>query len=78
MEELQQIELAEPFDFTKGCRTMKIAATEWINPYVYGSLLFDLKNDPGQEHPIVDAEVEKRMIERMINLPELMRTHHAN
>ena len=66
--ELQEIELAEPFDFSKNCRMMKIAGGPWINPYIYGSLLFDLQRDPGQEHLIVDAEVEKRMIGLMVDL----------
>ncbi|MCP4752771.1 MAG: sulfatase [Proteobacteria bacterium] len=66
--ELQEIELAEPFTFTKGCRTMKIQARPWINPYIYGSLLFDLENDPGQENPLVDEEVEKRMIALLVDL----------
>jgi hypothetical protein len=39
-----------------------------VNPYVYGSLLFDLKNDPHQEHPMADAHIEKRMIELMVDL----------
>ena len=68
VDELQEIELAEPFDFSKNCRMLKIAGGPWINPYIYGSLLFDLQNDPGQEHPIVDAEIEKRMIGLMVDL----------
>ncbi len=68
VDELQEIELAEPFDFSKNCRTMKIAGGLPINPYIYGSLLFDLRSDPGQEHPIVDAEIEKRMIGLMVGL----------
>jgi len=31
-------------------------------------LLFDLQNDPGQENPIVDENVERRMIELMVAL----------
>lgn len=68
VEELQQIELAEPFAFTKGCKTIKVAAGVRVNPYVYGSLLFDLKSDPHQEHPMADARIEKRMIGLMIDL----------
>jgi arylsulfatase A-like enzyme len=72
--ELQSIELAEPFTFTKGCRTMKIAAAPLINPYIYGSLLFDLEKDPQQENPISDPEIEKRMIGMMV---ELMKENDA-
>jgi arylsulfatase A-like enzyme len=68
VKELQQMELAPAFDFTKGCQSMRIPASGRVNSYVYGSLLFDLKNDPDQERPIVDAEIEKRMIELMVSL----------
>jgi len=66
--ELQDIQLREPFSFTRGCRTMKLGASPMINPYIYGSLLFDLEQDPGQEHPLKDAETEKRMIQLMVDL----------
>ncbi len=66
--ELQDIELAAPFSFTKGCKTMRIEARALINPYIYGSLLFDLDNDPHQERPIKDSEIEKRMIRLMVDL----------
>jgi hypothetical protein len=66
--EMQHVELAEPFSFTKGCRTMKIPAGARLNPYMYGTLLFDLQNDPGQEHPLVDEAVERRMISLMVAL----------
>ena len=66
--ELQSLELAEPFPFTKGCRTLKIPARPMINPYIYGSLLFDLETDPRQENPINNPEIEKRMIGMMVDL----------
>jgi len=66
--ELQEVELAEPFSFTQGCRTMKIESRSNVNPYVYGSMLFDLESDPQQETPIVDEEIEKRMMKLMVEL----------
>jgi hypothetical protein len=73
--ELQNIDLNDPFPFTKGCRTMKIDARGAnVNPYVYGSLLFDLEKDPAQENPIKDPEIEKRMVRLMINL---MKKNHS-
>jgi arylsulfatase A-like enzyme len=66
--ELQDIHLSEPFRFTKGCRTMKIAGRAWINAHAFGSLLFDIKNDPKQENPITDSEIEAHMIEHMTRL----------
>ena len=44
---------------------MRTTSRNWINPYIYGSYLFDLQNDPLQEHPIFDSEIEKRMIKLM-------------
>ncbi len=75
--ELQDLELAEPFDFTKGCKTLKIPAQGSLgslNPYVWGSLLFDLEKDPVQENSIVDEEIELRLLNEMV---ELMRQTDA-
>ncbi|MDC7124986.1 MAG: sulfatase [Spirochaetales bacterium] len=70
--ELQDVKLVEPFDFTKGCRTMKINAIPgFINPVQYGSKLFDLKDDPKQLVEIDAPEVEVRLtceIARMMKL----------
>ncbi|OXM60979.1 sulfatase [Amycolatopsis vastitatis] len=61
--ELAQWEPAEPFAFTKGLRTMRMpAAGGWMNPWQHGTLLFDLRHDPRQRHPIVDDDVELRML----------------
>ena len=60
--ELQNIELAEPFSFTKGCRTMKIKAENRMGDTTsFGTMLFDMENDPKQEHPVHDEDIEARM-----------------
>ncbi|MEM7127283.1 MAG: sulfatase [Chloroflexota bacterium] len=64
--ELQDIQLQEPFNFTKGCRTMKVAGRSHVPAHSYGTLLFDLETDPGMENPIEDKEVEERMIKYMV------------
>lgn len=62
-EELKTAELVDPFSFTKGCKTIKTRVSNiGINPYIYGSLLFDIMKDPHQEQPIFDSEIEKKMI----------------
>lgn len=66
--ELQDLQLAEPFSFTKGCRTLKITGRPWHNPHRFGTLLFDLASDPGQVHPIVDEAIERRMIGLLVDL----------
>jgi arylsulfatase A-like enzyme len=62
-EELKTAELANPFSFTKGCKTIKTSVSGMgLNPFIYGSFLFDLIKDPSQEQPIFDSEIEKKMI----------------
>jgi len=65
--ELKTMELAEPFSFTKGCKTMKIESRYILgSSYIYGTLLFDLQNDPNQENPLNDEELERRMIKLLV------------
>ena len=58
--ELQRASLAEPFSFTKGCPVLKIpaAGNPLADPAKFGTLLFDLKEDPGQLHPLDDPDKE--------------------
>ncbi len=66
--EIKTMAISKPFDFTKNCKVMRFNARYGpINPYVYGSYLFDLQSDPLQESPINEPEAEKRMIEMMIH-----------
>jgi arylsulfatase A-like enzyme len=85
VEELRGAELAEPFQFTKGIRPLKINAQAYAKgrtaggePYVlahqFGTLLFDIEADPKQEHPIRNADIERRMIDKLLRL---MRQHEA-
>lgn len=66
--ELQDIQLAEPFSFTKGMRILKVTGRPFGPSQRYGTMLFDLKCDPEQKHPIVDEAVELRMIDAMLKL----------
>ena len=61
-------ELAEPFPFMKGIRPLRLAGRAQINPFTYGTLLFDLHEDPAQEHPLDDAEQELRMLRMLARL----------
>ncbi len=61
-EELQGMQLQEPFSFTRGCRTMKIPARQRRDdPEVFATKLYDLQADPLCEAPIRDAETEARL-----------------
>jgi arylsulfatase A-like enzyme len=73
-DELHHIELGGPFSFTKGCKLMKIRSGRWRDWHKFGNLLFDLEQDPGQEHPIQDKAVEERLLNTMV---ELMKENDA-
>ncbi|WP_106400488.1 sulfatase [Actinocorallia populi] len=73
--ELKDWTPAPPFSFTKGLQTMRMpSGGSWVNPWQHGTLLFDLVTDPAQEHPVVDDELELRMLGL---LRELMREADA-
>jgi arylsulfatase A-like enzyme len=63
--ELQEIDLADPFSFTKGCPTMKIATRPGRHYHALGSLLFDLLDDPQQDRPLSNSEIESHMIDQL-------------
>ncbi|MFI6316764.1 sulfatase [Nonomuraea sp. NPDC050556] len=67
-QELADIELAEPFSFTKGVRTIRVEGRTFFNPHRHGTLLFDLETDPEQESPLVDDAAELRMAELLVGL----------
>ena len=70
VEDMQRLtELAEPFTFTKGCKSMKIPNSNSSGhgeKVEFQTLLFDLQTDPNQEHPISDPEIEQMMINHLI------------
>jgi len=72
LNDLRDAELSEPFSFTKGCRLLKVPSPGIpelnFSSYDFGTMLFDLANDPGQESPLQNAEAEKRMIGLMVGL----------
>jgi arylsulfatase A-like enzyme len=64
--ELHDVTLAEPFAFTKGLRTLKVPARTYFNAHRFGTMLFDVEKDPGQQTPIVDDEVERAMLRLLL------------
>ena len=61
-DELGNVELAGPFSFTKGCRVMKIEAVDRMGDTTeFGSALYDLEADPGQEMKLDDERIISRM-----------------
>ncbi|UCM91160.1 sulfatase [Streptomyces marincola] len=67
-EELAEAELAPPFSFTKGVKTLRVPArtAPFLGPARFGTLLFDLATDPEQEHPLTDDATELRMIRLLV------------
>ena len=61
VEEFADLELAEPFSFTKGCSLMRTPVKKGSPQNKYGNLLFDQQQDPQQAQPLEDAELEERM-----------------
>jgi arylsulfatase A-like enzyme len=70
VDELSDWEPAPPFSFTKGLRTMRVEAVGnfRINSWQHGTLLWDLQTDPSQSTPILDGDVELRMIGLLVTL----------
>ncbi|OZB98767.1 sulfatase [Paenibacillus sp. XY044] len=74
VEELQNIELAPPFAFTKGVSQMKIPSDSLERYHRFGTMLFDMENDPEQQYPFRDEDIEQKLIGYML---ELMNAHDA-
>ncbi|KAF2776966.1 sulfatase-like hydrolase/transferase [Streptomyces sp. OM5714] len=68
VEVLREATLAAPFGFTKGVSPLRVPGAAYTDPYTFGSMLFDLDDDPGQHHPVVDDEQELRMATLMRDL----------
>ena len=69
--EMQQVELAPPFRFTKGCPTLRIPGKAWGDAYSIETVLFDVENDPQQLAPIHNEAVEQIMLAHLIRLMKL-------
>jgi hypothetical protein len=68
VQQLADAELIDGFGFTKGLKVLRTPAYTMGNPFFWGSLLFDLENDPDQEHPLIDDEQELRWATAMRDL----------
>ena len=71
---LATAELADPFAFTKGLRTLRLNAhalplrTGAGRQARFPTALYDLQNDPEQMHPVEDPVVEERMANLMAGI----------
>jgi arylsulfatase A-like enzyme len=78
--ELGEATLSPPLAFTKGVPVLKVPATPKSPLYkLHGpasqhdttTVMFDLQTDPGQERPMVDADVRARLMGEMTRLMQL-------
>lgn len=71
VENLQSLnELAQPFSFTKGCPTMKIPKRPGLpgrirNDMDLTTYLYDVKEDPQQQQPLQEPELENTLLEQL-------------
>ncbi|WP_417522776.1 sulfatase [Marinovum sp.] len=71
VKDFHDMELAEPFPFTKGARTMKISNTSWVtHDRRFDTMLWDTEADPGQENELQNAELEAQLQRGMVRLME--------
>lgn len=66
--EFNGVELVDPFTFTKGTPVLRMPGRAVGNPYAFGCLLFDLESDPEQLNPLIDDQLELRMMTLLVSL----------
>ncbi|ALE04878.1 sulfatase [Arthrobacter sp. ERGS1:01] len=66
--DLADWKVGEPFTFTKGLSTMRVQTSSMLSSWNHGTLLFDLHTDPGQDNPLIDDDIELRMVELLVQL----------
>jgi arylsulfatase A-like enzyme len=66
--ELAGASLGPPLRFTKEMPVLRVPVVGPTDPYVFGTLLFDLADDPGQQRPLVDDDLELAMCRLMVDL----------
>ncbi|WP_221583732.1 sulfatase [Microbacterium sp. G2-8] len=69
--DLAAAELSVPLPFTRGMPALRIPASSFVSPASFGTLLFDLEEDPGQVRPLRDDDLEMRLATALRD--ELMR-----
>ncbi|GAA3100600.1 arylsulfatase A-like enzyme [Kribbella aluminosa] len=72
--ELQDAQLHPPLPFTKDAPVLRVECPSVGNPWWHGSLLFDLTDDPHQQNPLQDEELELQLAGLMV---DLMRANDA-
>ena len=66
VDEMRAMERHPPLPFTKGCPVMRIPGKAWKDAHCFGTLLFDIDNDPGQKVPLDDTDIEAEMVRHLV------------
>lgn len=66
--ELRSAKLCPGFSFTRNLPLLKMETQSYLNSYEQGNLLYDLKNDPGEEQPIRNDTLEMRMTQAIVKI----------
>ena len=66
IDEIKDVELSEPVNYSKNVPVLKFRAEDKYKIYKYGSLIFDINNDPGQLSPLKDQNLEQNLIKKLI------------
>lgn len=64
---LSQVKLVPGNRFTNGMPVLQLPVENYINSYGIGNLLFDMEKDPKQENALDDSEIEKVMVQKLVN-----------
>jgi arylsulfatase A-like enzyme len=67
-DELRQAELVAPFSFSQQMPLLRTPAEPVTGAHVFGTMLFDLRTDPGQRNPLLDDDLEMRMAGALVRL----------
>lgn len=67
-EQLKEAEHVKGNKFSNEVPMLKIKMDNYNNSYQLGHLLFDLEEDPDQNHPLQDKLIEERMIKNLVML----------
>lgn len=66
-DELRTATLVPPLSFTKGTPVLRVEADIFGNPFAFGTLLFDLAEDPAQERPLRNPVLELAMAKKLVD-----------
>lgn len=69
-DELRHMTWHAPLSFSKDCPVMRIPSSGPVgrSPDLFETRLFDLENDPEQNHPLDDSALERQMIDKMVQV----------